>query len=219
MLQQSIKLIPAKFEYFILQLSKSAKPLDIKAKLQGFKKFDEKNSPIVISLDNSITEELAGKIVLAIVDIAEELKIKIHAILANDVITSSNIYGIQVVDIEVNNELEMSSHKSLILEEPVRSGIKVENAGDIIITKFVSDNAEIIAGGNIHIYGEGRGRLIAGNNGDKGARIFVTNFNAELISIGGLYRVIEEKLPNNIMHKSVMIYLDNKNRIIIEPLV
>ncbi|MCX8515143.1 MAG: septum site-determining protein MinC, partial [Burkholderiales bacterium] len=153
-----------------------------------------------------------------IVDITNDLKIKIQAILANNSITTSEIYGIPVIDLPINNKLETIEHKSLILEEPVRSGIKVENAGDIIITKFVSDNAEIIAGGNIHIYGEGRGRLIAGNTGNKEARIFVTSFNAELISIGGLYRVIEEKLPANIMHKSVMIYLDSKNRIIIEPL-
>jgi septum site-determining protein MinC len=106
----------------------------------------------------------------------------------------------------------------LLIEEPVRSGIKVENDGDVIITTLVSHNAEIIASGNIHVYGDCRGRVLAGNGGNKKAKIFIARFNAELISIAGIYRVIEDKLPDNLHNKAVQIFLDEKERLNVIPL-
>ena len=139
--------------------------------------------------------------------------------LRNNFIHADSISGVQVIDIpESEKPSEHIFNKVLFYSDPLRSGMKLENDGDIIVTSFVSDNAEVIASGNIHIYGEAKGRLVAGSGGDKTARIFVGKFNAELISIGGLYRTMDEKLPDNIFHKSVMISLDNKNRLIIEPM-
>jgi septum site-determining protein MinC len=71
----------------------------------------------------------------------------------------------------------------------------------------------VISGGNVHIYGDCRGRILAGVNGDKSAKIFANKFNAEFISIAGVYRVIEDKLPANLENKAVQIFLDDKERL------
>lgn len=217
MLQNNLKFTHANFEYFLLQITAQTKLDAIQSKLEGFKKL-EQNGYIVLSVDGDMSSDFLGKIVLGITDIADSLKLKFHAVLRNDFICEDNILGIPVIDIPKAIKSNHIYNKSLIVAEPLRSGMKLENDGDIIVTSFVSDNAEVIATGNIHVYGEAKGRLIAGSGGDKSSRIFVSKFNAELIAIGGLYRTMDEKLPDNILHKSVMVSLDSKNRLIIEPM-
>ena len=60
-----------------------------------------------------------------------------------------------------------------------------------MVLAMVSAGAEVIADGNIHIYAPLRGRALAGAQGDQKARIFTTSFEAELVSIGGVYRTFE----------------------------
>lgn len=79
---------------------------------------------------------------------------------------------------------------NLVIRRPVRSGVQVyARGGDLIVTAPVSRGAEVLADGNIHVYGPLRGRALAGVNGDVGAMIFCQDMDAELISIAGQYRV------------------------------
>ena len=218
-LQKKIKFTHAKFEYFLLQINPNTELAEIESKLNGFKKLEHKNPNIVLSIAGDIQHIALEKTILGILTIANKLELNFHAVLSNNFIHVDRISGIQVINMpESEKASELVFNTALLYSDPLRSGMKLENDGDIIITSFVSDNAEVIALGNIHIYGEAKGRLVAGSNGDKTARIFVGKFNAELVSIGGLYRTMDEKLPDNISHKSVMISLDNKNRLIIEPM-
>lgn len=218
MLQTNLKFTHAKFEYFILQINSKTELTEINAKLINFKKLEHQKGVIVLAIDGQIEHAKLEKIVQGTQTIANNLSIYLHSISPNNYIHSESLFGLPVVSLPVTSKSEHIYNKSVISNEPIRSGIKLENDGDIIVTSFVSDNAEIVATGNIHVYGEAKGRLIAGSNGDKDARIFVGKFNAELIAIGGLYRVIEEKLPDNIMHNAVMISLDKKNKLVIEPM-
>ena len=85
---------------------------------------------------------------------------------------------------------------ALVVTEPVRSGRQVYAPnGDLIVLAPVSPGAELLADGNIHVYGTLRGRALAGLSGDTGARIFAQSLEAELISIAGLYRVAEDIEP------------------------
>ena len=77
---------------------------------------------------------------------------------------------------------------STFVDRPVRSGQQIYTHGDLIVTSAVSAGAELLAGGNIHVYGPLRGRALAGVNGNSEARIFCRQFEAELISINGQYR-------------------------------
>lgn len=79
-----------------------------------------------------------------------------------------------------------------LITEPVRSGQRVYARGDLIVTSTVSAGAELVAEGNIHVYGSLRGRALAGVPGNSDCRIFCQDLQAELISIAGIYQLREE---------------------------
>jgi septum site-determining protein MinC len=85
--------------------------------------------------------------------------------------------------------------KTRLITQPVRSGTQIYARGaDLIVTAAVSPGAEIMADGNIHVYGALRGRALAGAGGDTTARIFCSRFEAELVSIAGRY-LVSEQMP------------------------
>ncbi|EIM03008.1 septum formation inhibitor [Rhodanobacter thiooxydans] len=96
----------------------------------------------------------------------------------------------------------------------VRSGQQVyARERDLIITGAVANGAEVIADGNIHIYGSLRGRAMAGAQGDGKARIFVSDFRAELVAIAGQYRVFEQ-IPGDLEGQSVQCWLEGDKLLI-----
>lgn len=102
-----------------------------------------------------------------------------------------------------------TSSPTIIMDKPVRSGQQVyAEGGDVICTALVSQGAEIIADGNIHIYAPFRGRALAGASGDKNARIFIHSMQGQLVSIAGIYRVFDKELPASLHGKSVVVSLD-----------
>lgn len=72
-----------------------------------------------------------------------------------------------------------------MITKPVRSGQQIYSSGDLVVLSQVSAGAEVLAEGNIHIYGALRGRALAGVKGDTSARIFCKNMEAELVAIAG----------------------------------
>lgn len=79
-----------------------------------------------------------------------------------------------------------------IIETPVRSGQQVYAPGDMVVMASVSAGAELLAEGNIHIYGALRGRALAGVSGLESARVFCQSQEAELISIAGHFLIDED---------------------------
>ena len=115
-------------------------------------------------------------------------------------------------------EAESSAPTSLDIEnklitQPIRSGQRVYAKGDLIVTATVSAGAEIMAEGNIHIYGSLRGRALAGVLGNTNSRIFCSDLQAELISIAGIYQ-LRDDLSSHAPHKPVQISLDNQTLVI-----
>ena len=107
---------------------------------------------------------------------------------------------------------------AMIIDRPVRTGQQVyAKGGDLIVLALVSHGAEVIADGNIHVYAPLRGRALAGARGDTNARIFTTCMEAELVSIAGIYRSLDENLPTSIAGKPSQIYLDQE-KLVIEAL-
>ena len=87
---------------------------------------------------------------------------------------------------------QVASATTMVIDKPLRSGQRIyARGGDLVVLAMVSAGAEVIADGNIHIYAPLRGRALAGAQGDQNARIFTTSFEAELVSIGGVYRTFE----------------------------
>ena len=80
-----------------------------------------------------------------------------------------------------------------IITAPVRGGQQIYAQGsDLVVISSVSPGAELLADGNIHVYGPMRGRALAGIKGDTKARIFCQQMVAELVSIAGQYKVAED---------------------------
>lgn len=98
----------------------------------------------------------------------------------------------------------------VLVTKPVRSGQRLYAAdGDLSVVAPVSSGAELMADGNIHVYGPLRGRALAGMKGDTQARIFCQDLQAELVSVAGHYRV-SENIPAELRGVPVQIYLDQK---------
>lgn len=110
---------------------------------------------------------------------------------------------------------KQAGHPTVLVAEPVRTGQQVyaENA-DLIVTGTVSEGAELIADGNIHIYASMRGRALAGAKGRRDARIFIHSMQAELVSIAGIYRNFEQQLPEHLYRKPVQIHLQDDRLVI-----
>ncbi|MFL1483742.1 septum site-determining protein MinC [Marinobacter sp. LN3S78] len=80
-----------------------------------------------------------------------------------------------------------------VVSQPVRSGQQVyAPEGDLIILAPVQAGAEVLAAGNIHVYGPLRGRALAGVHGLESARVFCQSLEAELVSIAGHYKISED---------------------------
>ena len=107
---------------------------------------------------------------------------------------------------------------AMVITRPVRTGQQVyAKGGDLVVLALVSAGAEVIADGNIHVYAPLRGRALAGARGDHSARIYTTCMEAELVSIAGIYRAIDEALPATIRTKAAQVYLD-QDKLVLEAL-
>jgi len=95
--------------------------------------------------------------------------------------------------------------KTLVIRQPVRSGQQIMAPnGDVIVLSSVNAGAEVLAAGNIHVYGALRGRAMAGINGDASARIFSMQCNPEMVSVAGEY-LVNEMLSADVVNRSVII--------------
>ena len=106
---------------------------------------------------------------------------------------------------------------AMVHTQPVRSGQQVHARGrDLAVVAAVGAGAEVIADGSLHVYGPLRGRALAGAQGDATARIFCTEFAAELVAIAGIFRIFES-VPPELRGKAVQVRLDDE-RIVATPL-
>lgn len=110
----------------------------------------------------------------------------------------------------------ISNNQTKVITSPVRSGQQVYAKGsDLIVTASVSRGAELLADGNIHVYGCLRGRALAGIQGDSQVRIFCQDLDAELVSIAGVYALNDKIKQQSAGAKQVYIHDDS---IIIAPI-
>ena len=95
-----------------------------------------------------------------------------------------------------------------LVKQPVRSGqIIYAQQRDLVLLAAVNAGGEVIADGNIHIYGPLRGRALAGAHGNLNARIFCSSLEAELVSVAGHYLRADE-LSAEARGRPAQVYLD-----------
>ncbi|WP_415225452.1 septum site-determining protein MinC [Psychromonas sp.] len=92
----------------------------------------------------------------------------------------------------------------------VRSGQQIyAKECDLVINGDVGAGAEVIADGNIHIYGALRGKALAGAMGEKSACIFCQSLSSELVSIAGVYQLSDD-LAADFVGKSCIVSLQDE---------
>lgn len=201
--------------------------LSLEKKIQESPYFFSKNTPIVINVSTINSDcdwtnlyNTISDVGLFIVGVCCCYNNKLK-----NIITQSGIpilvkgHNTKYFNYEKNYYSQCSSYKknnfskilkTQIINVPIRSGQKIYARNrDLIIISNVSSGAEVIADGNIHIYGLTKGRILAGANGNEEAQIFCSNVFPELISIGGYYWLIDQ-IPKEFLRKSVRFYLKNK---------
>jgi len=102
-----------------------------------------------------------------------------------------------------------ASTDNQLIRHPIRSGQRIYARGDLTVIGQVSRGAEVIADGNIHIYGRLSGRAIAGAQGDNKAAIFCQKLDAELIAIAGHYKQLDDN-KNELHNQPVEILLEGE---------
>lgn len=203
------------------------------------------NSPVLINLDRLENPEALSDIsdLLAICrqlelqplgfsGVPETLQASIQAInlailptpneralkLPKPVAPTTQIETVIETVVETIVEERLVQRQSRVVTRPVRSGQQIYAEGaDLIVLSQVSEGAEVLADGNIHVYGTLRGRALAGVKGDETARIFCQQLEAELVSIAGNF-VLQDTLPKELLKKPAQISL-NGEKVAVEPLL
>jgi septum site-determining protein MinC len=84
---------------------------------------------------------------------------------------------------------------SLVIREPVRSGQVIYAEGrDLIVVASVHSGAQLLADGNIHVYGPLKGRAVAGARGLRDAQLFCLALEAELVGVDTGY-LLSDDIP------------------------
>lgn len=109
---------------------------------------------------------------------------------------------------------EPTPARTRLIAHSVRSGQEVYAAdGDLIVLGAVSAGADVVADGNIHVYGPLRGRALAGVKGDVETWIFCQSLEAQLVSIAGRYQRYDDLDPSK-LGKAVQVHFREEQLII-----
>ena len=89
-----------------------------------------------------------------------------------------------------------SPHTSLVIHQPVRSGqVIYAQERDLIVVASVHPGAQLLADGNIHVYGALKGRAVAGAHGARDAQVFCLALEAELVGVDSGYTISDDIPP------------------------
>jgi septum site-determining protein MinC len=109
--------------------------------------------------------------------------------------------------VEASAPASPSPRTSLVVSEPVRSGQVVYAEGrDLIVVAPVHSGAQLLADGNIHVYGSLKGRAVAGAHGARDAQVFCLALEAELVGVDTGY-LTSDDLPPNLWGSPARVFL------------
>lgn len=103
---------------------------------------------------------------------------------------------------------------SSVCDSILRSGQSLQHlGGDLVVLGGVNRGADAITDSNLHVYGRGLGRLVAGATGDKDARIFCQRFDPSLVSVAGTY-CLHDDIPKEMINKAVQVSYDEEKGLV-----
>lgn len=105
--------------------------------------------------------------------------------------------------------------EALMIRRTLRSGQTIHHDGPVVVYGDVNDGAEIVAAGDVLIFGKLRGVVHAGASGDDHATIGAFALNPPQLRIGGhIARAPEEKKKKTAGPEMATV---REGRIVIEP--
>lgn len=153
------------------------------------------NDLLPVAISNASTEQQLQALDCNLAILRSAVGDKLIKITKNNKLDSDNYektaYSNQ--NIMAHEYKKIITSSSTLITENIRCGQQVyAKGGDLIVAASVERGAELLADGNIHIYGKLEGKALAGVNGDNNARIFCKNLKAELVSIAGKYMLTDD---------------------------
>jgi septum site-determining protein MinC len=116
-------------------------------------------------------------------------------------------------------EVQLAPLPPLVVDKVLRSGQQVyARDRDLIVLALVSHGAEVMADGHIHCYAPMRGRAHAGAGGNTQARIFCHRLEAQVLAIAGVYRTMDEPLPDRVVAGAAAMARLDGERLALDPL-
>ncbi len=156
---------------------------ELQLKLPKLKNFYQ-NSKIPIRITGKILEDDEKTMIQELIDENLDVTVTFDGV--------SDLLGLHAIKKTFQTDTEISETK--YVQNSLRSGMKEEFRGSIVIFGDVNAGAEIIAGGNIAILGTLRGLAHAGANGNVKAVISANSIDVTQIRIANLVREVEEKV-------------------------
>lgn len=220
MLQKPVELKSSNFTLAVIHI-RDAQPEDIYRAIQ--KKIEQapaflQNAPVILNVANLNHKSNWLKLYQAVsvaglhvvgVSGCNNSKLKQEIICSGLPILTEGKLPTQSIPLNNGLSTAMVVVKTQLMNKPIRSGQQVyARNSDLIITNSVSAGAEIVADGNIHIYGIMRGRALAGASGDRESKIFCTHFFPELVSICGQYW-LRDQIPTEFLGKAAQLSLQD----------
>jgi septum site-determining protein MinC len=96
---------------------------------------------------------------------------------------------------------------SLVIRDPVRSGqVVYAERRDLIVIAPVHAGAQLLADGNIHVYGALKGRAVAGAQGRRDAEVFCLSLEAELVGVDAGY-LLSDDVPPTLWGAAARVFL------------
>lgn len=181
----------------------SLDPAILSADLADAGSLDFEWTPVLVDTSNMPAEAVAAADWAAIKRAFARVRLNVVALntAAADVAVQHGLGVLDLCGTSTKEAADAETHQELILppmivDTPVRTGAQIYAKGrDLIVTGSVSAGAEVIADGNLHVYGRLQGRGIAGASGRTDARIFTLDFQPDLVSIAGVYEQFEAGPP------------------------
>lgn len=91
------------------------------------------------------------------------------------------------------NREEAGLKTAMTVQGAVRSGQQIyAKDRDLIVMGSINPGAEVVADGNVHVFGKVMGKVFAGSSGELSAKIFAKQINPELLCIAGRYQLSED---------------------------
>ena len=150
--------------------------------------------PVAVISERAEVVEQAGRLALSCLKPARKSKLAASRAAAADDHGGAVAPSAEVDSSETASAPAADGYRApLVVTRPVRSGQQLyARGGDLIVIGSVNRDAEVVADGHIHVYGNLNGKAIAGARGSAQARIFAVSFDAQLVAVAGVYMTLDD---------------------------